>query len=124
MEPILDLIRSAQWRWDWVAASHGAAAHAPVESGRLLGEAIAQAGEARLALSPILTRHGVEQPVEMPEWEKETLQAFVGLDMEAERAQKEAFLRDTLPDWYRSAAHQRRGPTDYVPRVPMADPER
>jgi nitrite reductase (cytochrome c-552) len=117
MEPILDMIRSAQWRWDFVAASHGAAAHAPVESGRLLGLAIDMAQEARTELSPILSRLGVEQPVPMPEWEKETLQAFIGLDMEAQRAQKEAFLRDTLPTWYEAPAHQPSGPRDYVPRI-------
>jgi len=120
MAPILQQIRSAQWRWDFVAASHGAAVHAPVESGRLLGQSISMSGEARLALSPILSRLGVEQPVPMPEWEKSSLQAFIGLDMEAERAHKEAFLQDTLPHWYESADHLREGPTDFVPRVPVA----
>jgi len=117
MEPILQMIRSAQWRWDFIAASHGAAAHAPVESGRLLGTALDMAGEARTRLSPILSRLGVEQPVPMPDWEKAALQAFIGLDMDAERSQKEAFVRDTLPGWYESAAHVQPGPTDYIPRL-------
>jgi nitrite reductase (cytochrome c-552) len=117
MEPILQMIRSAQWRWDFVAASHGAAAHAPVESGRLLGTALNLSGEARVELSRILSRLGVEQPVPMPEWEKETLQAFIGLDMDAERARKAAFISDSLPTWYQSAAHATDGPTDYVPRL-------
>ena len=119
MEPILEMIRSAQWRWDFVAASHGAAAHAPVESGRLLGAALDMAGEARSDLARILSRLGVEQPVPMPEWEKEALQAYIGLDMEAQRAQKEAFLQDTLPRWYEAAAHAREGPTDYIPQFPV-----
>jgi nitrite reductase (cytochrome c-552) len=117
MQSILQLIRSAQWRWDWIAASHGAGAHAPVESSRLLGASIAMAGEARLQLARILSRLGVSQPVPMPTWEKAALQAFVGLDMNAQRAQKQAFLGDTLPRWYESAAHVQPGPTDYVPRV-------
>jgi nitrite reductase (cytochrome c-552) len=116
MEPVLRVIRSAQWRWDFVAASHGAAAHAPVESGRLLGTAIDISGEARTRLSPILSRLGVEQPVPMPEWEKATLQAYIGMDMGAERARKQAFIRDTLPRWYAAAAHVQPGPTDHVPR--------
>jgi nitrite reductase (cytochrome c-552) len=121
MEPILQMIRSAQWRWDWIAASHGAGAHAPVESTRLLAVSAQMAGEARLQLSRILSQLGVAQPVPMPEWEKATLQAFIGLDMDAEAAQKRAFLQDTLPRWYESAAHTQPGPTDYVPRVPEAD---
>jgi nitrite reductase (cytochrome c-552) len=117
MQPVLQLIRAAQWRWDWIAASHGAAAHSPIESGRLLGNAIAMAGEGRLQLSRILSRLGVQQPVPLPAWDKAALQAYVGLDMDAERTQKAAFLRDTLPVWYQSAAHVQPGPTDYVPRV-------
>jgi nitrite reductase (cytochrome c-552) len=115
MEPILGMIRSAQWRWDWIAASHGAAFHAPVESGRLLGSSISTAGHARIELARILSRLGVSQPVPMPEWDKETLQAYIGLDPAGMGAQKAAFLRDTLPVWERVAAERRAGPTDYVP---------
>jgi nitrite reductase (cytochrome c-552) len=117
MQPILQLIRSAQWRWDWIAASHGGPAHAPLESNRLLGLSISMAGEARLQLARILSRLGVPQPVPMPDWNKEALQSYIGLDMNAQRTQKQAFLRDTLPRWYESAAHVQPGPTDYVPRV-------
>jgi nitrite reductase (cytochrome c-552) len=124
MAPILELIRSAQWRWDWIAASHGAGAHSPTESARLLAVSAQMAGEARLQLSRILSRLGVAQPVPMPEWEKSALQAFIGLDMGAERGQKRAFLQDTLPVWYESAAHTQPGPTDFVPRVPEADRRR
>jgi nitrite reductase (cytochrome c-552) len=115
MLPILRQIRSAQWRWDWTAASHGAAFHAPVESSRLLGAAIAGAGEARLQLARILGRLGVPQPVQMPEWKKETVQAYVGLNMQAIENQKEEFLRNTLPEWIKAAGERQPGPTDYVP---------
>jgi nitrite reductase (cytochrome c-552) len=115
MAPVLQLIRSAQWRWDWTAASHGAAFHAPVESLRLLGASISMAGEGRLQLSRVLGRLNVPQPVPMPEWDKATLQAFIGLDMDQQRRQKDAFLRDTLPVWEEAAAARQPGPTDYVP---------
>jgi nitrite reductase (cytochrome c-552) len=121
MAPILQLIRSAQWRWDWIAASHGAAFHAPVESGRLLGSSISMAGEGRLQLARILSRLGVAQPVAMPEWEKATLQAFIGLDMAAQERQKAAFLRDTLPVWESHASRRQPGPTDYVPSAVPRD---
>jgi nitrite reductase (cytochrome c-552) len=121
MAPILQIIRSAQWRWDWIAASHGAAFHAPVESGRLLGSSISMAGEGRLQLSRILSRLGVAQPVAMPEWEKATLQAFIGLDMAAQERQKAAFLRDTLPVWEAHASRRQPGPTDYVPSAVPRD---
>jgi cytochrome c nitrite reductase small subunit len=121
MAPILQAIRSAQWRWDWIAASHGGAAHAPVESARLLAMAAQIAGEARLDLARILSRLDVPQPVPMPEWEKSALQAYIGLDMDAQHALKRAFILDTLPQWYLSAAHRQPGPTDYVPRVQEAD---
>jgi nitrite reductase (cytochrome c-552) len=120
MAPILQLIRSSQWRWDWTAASHGAAFHAPVEALRLLSASLAMSGDARVQLARILGRLGVPQPVPMPGWHKDALQAFIGLDMEAQRAQKRAFLRDTLPLWYESAAYVQPGPTDFVPRVPPA----
>jgi nitrite reductase (cytochrome c-552) len=117
MQPILQLIRAAQWRWDWIAASHGAAFHSPLESARLLGVAIDMASDARLQLGRVLGRLGVQQPVPMPDWTKTSLQAFIGLDMDAQRAQKQAFVRDTLPAWYESAAATQPGPTDYVPRA-------
>jgi nitrite reductase (cytochrome c-552) len=115
MQPILRQIRSAQWKWDWTAASHGAAFHAPVESSRLLGLAISGAGEARLQLARILGRLGVPQPVPMPEWNKESLQAYIGLNMQTIERQKEEFLRTTLPEWIKTAGERQPGPTDYVP---------
>jgi formate-dependent nitrite reductase cytochrome c552 subunit len=51
----------------------------------------------------------------MPEWNKATLQAYIGLDMKAEEDQKQQFLREVLPRWQESAAKKQPGPTDYVP---------
>lgn len=126
MQPILEMLRSAQWRWDWIAASHGAAFHAPEESGRMLAASIAVSGQARLELSRILSRLGVDQPVEMPDFEsKEALQAYIGLDMEQLEEHKLETIRNVISDWERQAAEKRRGPTDYVPTVTGAgSPER
>ena len=118
MRPILEQIRAAQWRWDWIAASHGAGFHAPTESGRILASSIAIAGEARLELSRILGELGVDQPVPMPNFEsKEELQAYIGLDMERLEEEKVEFIRNILPQWEAAAAEARKGPTDYVPTV-------
>jgi nitrite reductase (cytochrome c-552) len=116
MASILQMIRTAQWQWDWVAASHGASFHAPTESLRLLGNAVGIAGEARMELSRILNRLNVQQPIPMPDFSsKEALQAYIGLDMDALRAQRDGFLQNTLPEWLRTAASRRRGPDDLVP---------
>jgi nitrite reductase (cytochrome c-552) len=119
MESVLQRIRSAQWRWDWIAASHGAAFHAPEESGRLLASSIAIGGEARLELSRILSRLGVQQPVPIPDLStKEAAQAYIGHDMDRVEQEKIEFLRNVLPQWLEE--HDRRGrdgPTDYVPRA-------
>jgi nitrite reductase (cytochrome c-552) len=115
---------SAQWRWDWIAASHGAGAHAPTESARLLAVSAQMAGEARLA--------AVSDP-EPPRRGAAGAHAGVGevgapgvhrAGHGRPAAQKAAFLQDTLPAWYESAAHTQPGPTDYVPRVPEADRRR
>jgi nitrite reductase (cytochrome c-552) len=117
MQPVLQKIRSAQWRWDWIAASHGAAFHAPEESGRLLASSIAIGGEARLVLSRILGRLGVDQPVQMPDLtSKAAAQQFVGLNMERVNEEKVNFLRNILPSWQEEFDRRGRdGPTDYVP---------
>lgn len=122
MAPILQLIRSAQFYWDWVAASHGASFHAPGESGRILAKSLTQSGEARLQLSRILARHGVEQPVPMPDFtDKEGLQRYIGLDPEAMTSSKERFLENELPQWHQRAAERRKGPTDYVPEASVEE---
>jgi nitrite reductase (cytochrome c-552) len=46
MKPALKLIRHAQWRFDFVAASHGGSFHAPLECARILGTSILKADEA------------------------------------------------------------------------------
>jgi nitrite reductase (cytochrome c-552) len=107
MAPVLTLIRHAQWRWDWVAAANGMGIHSPAESLRVLGTSIQKANEARILLTGILVRHGVDIPVSMPDIStKEKAQQFVGLPMDQIRGQKNDFLQNTLPEWLRIAAER------------------
>ncbi len=109
MKPILRLIRHAQWRWDYVAASHGGSFHAPLECARILGTAMEKVQEARLLLSQVLTRRGVKWPVAMPDLStREKAQAFIGLDMNKAREEKRKFIDTVIPEWDR-AAKEREG---------------
>ncbi len=104
MEPILQLIRHSQWRWDWVAAANSMGFHSPTEALRVLGTSIQKAQEARVLLSRIFAKYNVSQPIEMPDIStKEKAQEYLGLDMAEIRAEKERFLRDTLPVWLEEA---------------------
>lgn len=104
MAPALKLIRHAQWRWDFIAASNGMGVHSPLESARILGTAIDKAGEARRIIARILYQHGVTEPVPLPDIStKAKAQAYIGLDMEKLEAQKEDFLRTIVPKWIEEA---------------------
>lgn len=104
MKPVLKLIRAAQWRWDYVTASHGASFHAPVEVSRILGDAIQKGGEARIALSRILSKLGVNQPVAIPDLStKAKAQAYLGLDMKKLNEDKKTFLSTVIPEWDKKA---------------------
>lgn len=100
MKPVLLLIRHSQWRWDFVAASHGAPFHSPLECSKILNSSIEKSMQARLLLSGILTAHNVKQPIPMPDIStKEKAQAFIGLDMKKLWEEKTAFIKDVLPNW-------------------------
>lgn len=100
MDPVLKLIRSAQWRWDWVAAANSVGFHAPVEALRVLGTSVERAEKARGMLNVIFVRHGVKIPVALPDVAtKEKAQKYIGLDMEALRADKAEFLKSVVPNW-------------------------
>jgi nitrite reductase (cytochrome c-552) len=105
MAPVLADIRHAQWRADFVSASHGAPFHSPIECERILASSARLAGDARLQLARILMAHGVTEPVEVPRFKtKAEAQAAIGLDMDAERAQKADFLKTVVPKWDAEAA--------------------
>jgi nitrite reductase (cytochrome c-552) len=104
MAPVLTLIRHAQWRCDFVAASHGAPFHTPLESARIMSSSIQKAGQARLLLARILAAHGVNEPIELPDIStKAKAQAVTGLDMEKERSTKEEFKKNVFPQWDKEA---------------------
>ncbi len=107
MKPVLTLIRHAQWRWDFVAASHGGSFHSPIESLRLLGTSIEKAQEARILLSRILAAHGVTKPVPLPDIStKAKAQEFIGLEMAGLRTDKQKFLDQIVPKWMEEYSKQ------------------
>jgi nitrite reductase (cytochrome c-552) len=100
MKPILQLIRHAQWRWDWVSAANAVGFHSPLEAARVLGNSIQKGEQARRELAGILIKHNVSLPVPMPDIStKEKAQAYIGLDMAAIEAQKLNFLENVVPKW-------------------------
>lgn len=114
MKPVLQRIRHAQWRWDWVAASNGLGFHSPVEAARILGSAIQKAEEARTMLVRILVRRGVLEALQLPDLStKARAQAFVGLKMAEIEASKKDFIKAVLPRWDKAAeARQAKPPAD------------
>ena len=100
MKPILQLIRSSQWRWDYAFASHGASFHAPQEVQRLFSDGLVQAQEARRLISKVLAKHGYIGEVPMPDIStKAKAQAYIGLDMAGMREKKAKFMEDIVPQW-------------------------
>ncbi len=94
MKNVLNLIRKAQWRWDFAAAGHGSSFHAPLEIMRILGHAVDLAQQARLDLKGILTKKGVSLPVVVPDIStKAKAQEFIGLDMQKLNQEKSEFLK-------------------------------
>ena len=104
MAPVLKLLRESQWRWDFGVASHGGAFHAPQEIQRILGHGLDKALQARLAISKVLAQNGYTGEVPMPDIStKEKAQKYIGLDIPAERAAKDEFLKTTVPSWLEKA---------------------
>ncbi len=100
MKDILTGIRHAQWRWDYVAASHGAGFHAPLEASRIINTGTSIIQEARVSLARVLASLGHNKPVEMPDLtSKSALQAYIGVDLEKEKLQKASFLEQVVPKW-------------------------
>ena len=104
MAPVLKLIRQAQWRWDFGVASHGGSFHAPQEIQRILGNGLDKAMQAQLAVTKVLARMGYTDDVPMPDVStKEKAQKYIGLDIPAERIDKEKFLNTVVPKWEEEA---------------------
>jgi nitrite reductase (cytochrome c-552) len=104
MKPVLILIRHAQWRWDWVAASNGMGFHSPVECLRVLSSSIERSFQARILLNGILAAHNVKQPIVYADIStKEKAQAYIKLDMKKIREEKTEFKKLIYPKWAEAA---------------------
>lgn len=104
MKEALKLIRQAQWRWDFVAASHGGSFHAPLECQRIISSGIEKASEARLEIARVLADLGYNKPVPMPDLAtKEKAQKYIGLDMSKLNAEKKDWKEKRLPVWLEKA---------------------
>jgi len=107
MDPVLQDIRHAQWRWDYVAASHGGSFHSPIECSRILSTGINIAAEARLKLARIFASLGFNEKVPYPDIStKDKAQEYIGLDMEKLNAEKKKFMEEVVPVWDKKAAER------------------
>lgn len=108
MKPVLKLIRHSQWRWDYVAASHGGSFHAPLECARILGTSIDKSSEAIGLEMEMLAKMGKQPPVIPDLSTKDNAQQFIGLDMPKLFQSKQEFINTILPQWDK-AAEERQG---------------
>jgi nitrite reductase (cytochrome c-552) len=109
MNDVLQLLRQSQWRWDYAVASHGASFHAPIEFQRLLSQSLDRAHKARFVTSKVLAQLGYIGDVPMPDISsKAKAQAYIGLDMDQERANKKVFLETVVPEWIQTAKQNNR----------------
>lgn len=107
MKTVLDYIRKAQWGWYYIAASHGAAFHAPFEAQRVLSDGMFNAKEADNTMNLLIDRKKLSGKFIMPDINtKEKAQKFIGLDIPAERAAKAKFLKTVVPEWIKKAKAQ------------------
>jgi len=108
MASVMKLLRQAQWRWDYVAASHGGSFHAPVETQRILAHSLDRTMQAQLELQKILFARGIKD-VAMPDIStKEKAQAYIGLDMKTIRDKKSNWMKNVMPQWIKTAKEKER----------------
>jgi nitrite reductase (cytochrome c-552) len=100
MDPILKKIRNSQWYWDYVAASHGASFHSPVEVSRIIGNSLAECQDARVMLARLLARLGKNEEIPYPDLAtKARAQQYIGLQMDQLNREKQEFLKTVVPVW-------------------------
>jgi len=105
MQPVLQTIRHAQWRWDYAAASHGGSFHSPLETSRIISTGITKAQDARLLLSRILSNLGHNREVPYPDiYTKAKAQSFIDIDVAEMAVNKEKFMKKVVPEWIKKAA--------------------
>ena len=103
MAPVLKDIRHAQWRWDYTVASHAAFFHAPEETLRILGSALAKAGEARLKLAKILAKYGAIDYKAPAITDKTQAQQIIGLPFDKLVEDKKKFQNGLMQEWKKEA---------------------
>jgi nitrite reductase (cytochrome c-552) len=101
--PSRKLIRAAQWRWDFIVASHGASFHAPLESARVLSHGLDKALQAQILVKDVLFAYGVTLVTYPDLSTKEKAQSYIGLDMPLLNSQKAAFIETIVPEWLKAA---------------------
>lgn len=103
MAPVLKLLRSSQWAWDFGVASHGGSFHAPIETQRVLAHSLDKAMQAQLELQKVLWAHNVTD-FTMPDIStKAKAQAYIGLDMQKLNKEKEVWMETVVPEWIKTA---------------------
>ncbi len=108
MTNALQLIRQAQWRWDFSVASHGGSFHAPVENQRILAHSLDKSLLAQIELQKVLTSLGVKD-IPMPDIStKAKAQAYIGLDMNTLQTKKKNWIETVVPTWIKKATEQKR----------------
>lgn len=103
MKPILQLIRQAQWRWDFAVAGHGNSFHAPLETARILAHGINKVQEARRQLTRLFAKYN-NFDVKIPDFStKEKAQLAIGLNISKLKNEKKIFLENVVPKWLAKA---------------------
>lgn len=104
MQPILQDIRHAQWRWDYSIASHGIHMHAPDVGLRTLGTALDKAADARTKLARLLATKGITKEIPLPDIStKLNAQHALGMDMDKLNQEKQEFLKTIVTEWDKQA---------------------
>ena len=92
-----------------VQKSHGSSFHSPVEYQRIMSHSLDRAHKARFEVAKVLAQLGYTEVVPMPDISsKAKAQAYIGLDMDKERAEKKVFLETVVPKWLQSAKENNR----------------
>lgn len=119
MAPVLELLRSGQWMWDYSIASHASFFHAPEETLRLLGVANEKGSKARIKLVGILAKHGIFD-YQVPDFStKEKAQAVAGVDLKSLVDEKKHFKATLLDKWNKKAVSE--GKLNMESRKGMSD---
>ncbi|NLZ95884.1 MAG: ammonia-forming cytochrome c nitrite reductase subunit c552, partial [Bacteroidales bacterium] len=75
-----------------------------VEYQRIMSHSLDRAHKARFEVGQVLAQLGFTGPVPMPDIStKAKTQAYIGLDMDKERADKKRFLEVKVPEWLETA---------------------